>query len=417
MNIRKILSNLGFSGLLGALLVAAVPAHANGFRNPPETAAALARDGGKLTAINDASAIAANPANLSEVESPQAMGSLTLVHGETDFSSPAGSASTKDPWKALPNFFFGFPIEQQKLAAGVGLTTPYGQSTVWEEDGLFRYTAPHFAELIVLDVKPTLAARVSDVVSVGAGVDLYQSQIEFRQYVPWSTVVGAPVPDGRMDFEADGDGLGWNVGLQARLNEKQRVGITYRSAVEVDYDGDFKVSNVPAPGVAAPSSDFSTEIEFPAVVVIGYGIDLTERLSVGVDAEWVEFSSYDALPLDIGINNALLPAPALPQDWDDVWTYGVGGQYRLSDAWVLRAGYKYMESPIPDATLAPTLPDADKHQLSVGAGFRSGAHRLDVAFAYSIFADRDVSTSVNPAYNGSYDVSSELLAFTYGIDL
>lgn len=417
MNRQPTFLQFGAATVVAVLTTATVPALANGFRNPPETAAALARDGGKITAINDASAIAVNPANLSDLETPELLGSLTLVHGETEYSSPAGSATTDDPWKALPNFFAAWPIEAQNIAAGVGLTTPYGQSTVWESDSLFRYTAPHFAELIVADVKPTVAAKVGDRLAVGAGIDLYYSELEFRQYVPWSTVVGAPVPDGRMTFKGDGTAVGWNIGVRANLTDRQRVGATYRSSAKVDYDGDFRVNNVPGPGIAAPSSDFSTEIEFPSVVVIGYGIDLSERLSVGVDAEWVEFSTYDSLPIDIGVNNALLPVSALPQDWNDVWTYGLGAEYRLSDAWVLRAGYKYMESPIPDETLAPTLPDADKHQLSVGAGFRSGAHHIDVAFAYSIFDDRDVTSNGNPAYNGSYELSSEILALSYGVDL
>lgn len=401
-----------------ALASATFSSSANGFRNPPETAEALARDGGKLTAIDDASSMAVNPANLTEVKEPEAIVSLTLIHAETDYDSLVGSATTDDPWKALPNAFFAFPIDPGKLTAGVALTTPFGQSTVWEKDSVLRYSVPYFAEVQLVNINPSVAYKINDRIAIGGGVDVYNSELNLKQYVPWSQVVGNPAaPDGEMKFEGDGSGVGWNAGIRLNLTEKQQVGFTYRSAVKVDYDGDFTVNNIPDPALAAPKSDFSSEIEFPAIAAAGYGIQLTDRLHVGADVEWVEFSRFDSLPIDIGVNNALLPYTAIPQDWNDIWTYGVSGEYRLSDSWVVRGGYKFMESPIPDETLAPTLPDADRHLLTAGLGYKHGNHSLDIAYAYSIFDDRTVSGNPDPALNGSYDISSHLFAITYGIKL
>ncbi len=405
---------------VGALAIGLVAdaSWANGFRNPPETAEGLARDGGKLTAIRGPAAAAVNPANMVDTKEPEVVASLTLVHAKTDYESALGSAKTDDPWKMLPNAFFAFPIAQDEFVMGVGVTTPFGQSTEWKQDGVLRYSAPYLAELQVVNVNPTVAYRINDRVAVGAGVDMFSSTFEMKQFVPWSQVVGNPAaPDGKMKFDGDGDGWGWNVGVQVKLAENQSLGLAYRSRVKVDYDGDFKVSNIPSPALAAPKSDFSSEIEFPAIASIGYGIQVNDRLQVGVDVEWIEFSRFDSLPIDIGINNALLPAAAIPQNWDDTWTYGASASYKLSDAWVARAGYKFMESPIPSSTLAPTLPDADRHLLSAGLGYQSGRHSVDMAYAYSIFDDRAASGNPDPALNGTYDLSSHLVVITYGIQL
>jgi len=396
------------------LCATALAAQANGFRNPPESASALGRDGGKLTQAGDPSAVAVNPANVADAKAVEVQGSLTLIHTETDYTSPLGSATTEDPWKALPNAFAVIPAPELDLVVGVGITTPFGQSTVWDEDSIFRYTAPYYAELTVVDLNPTVSFRASERVAIGVGLDVYSSTLDIRQAFPWSAVVGAPAPDGKIKFEGDGTGLGWNLGVLVDLCEKQRIAATYRSAVTVEYEGDTTLTGIPAPGLGKKSSDFESEIEFPSIVAVGYGIDLTEDLTVGVDVEWIEFSTFDQLPLDAGVNSALLPAPAIPQDWDDTWTYGAGATWRATDECSLYASYKYMESPIPDETLAPTLPDADRHIVSIGGGYHSGAHRLDLAYAYSIFDDRDVSSNINPAYNGSYDLSSHLIAVSYG---
>lgn len=402
-----VLALLGWSG----------SAQANGFRNPPETAAGMALDGGRLNLTDDASAVAVNPAGLAELKNKSAVGSVTMIHTETKYRSPAGRAKTDEPIKLLPNIFAAFPTSGQGPVVGVGVTTPFGQSTVWEEDSLFRYTAPFEAQLMVVNVNPSLGYQVNDALSIGAGLDVFSSQLTFKQFIPWSSQVPG-APDGKLKFDADGDGLGWNVGARVNITERHHLSATYRSPVKVDYDGDFTASQTPPPLQAlglGQKSDFSTEIEFPAIVVVGYGLDLTDRIRVGVDAEWVEFSRYDELPLDIAQNNPLLLQGSIPQNWDDIWTFGTGVECQLNDRVVLRGGYKYLPSPVPSSTLAPTLPDADKHQLSAGVGFQQGSHRVDVAYAYAILDDRTIGDNLNPAYNGSYESTSHILSLSYGL--
>ncbi len=391
---------------------------ANGFRNPPESAAGLGLDGGKLVFTEDAAAVSVNPANLADQDQASTLLGVTLIDAKTDYNSPAGSASTDDPWKVLPNAFAAAPVGEQGVVLGVGITTPFGQSTVWEKDSIFRYTAPFEAELSVINLNPSVGYRASDTVSVGAGLDVYYSELSFQQFVPWSaTVPGSP--DGVMKFDGDGSGVGWNVGIRLDLTERQHVAATYRSAVSVDYDGDFTVSGTPAPvaatGLGRPS-DLSSEVEFPSSAVFGYGIEVTESVRVGLDAEWVEFSTYDQLPVDIGANSALMPTTSIPQNWDDIWSFGVGADCQVSEQCVVRGGYKFMPSPVPSETLSPTLPDSDKHQVSVGVGFRMGDQRVDLAYAYSFYENRTVTDNVNPAYNGTYDLHSRLLAVSYGLN-
>jgi long-chain fatty acid transport protein len=391
---------------------------ASGFRNPPETAQGLALDGGKIAAVKDASAIGANPANIVGIERPNLIGSLTLIHSEAEFESAPGTATTDDPWKALPNLFFAFPVEANQMSLGVALTTPFGQSTVWEKDSILRYSAPYESELSIVNVNPTFALRTSDRSALGLGLDVFSGELILRQFLPWARVTGNPAaPDGLMKFDADGSGVGLNMGFRYDLTERQQVGLVYRSPVKVEMEGDFRVNNIPDLRLAAPKSDFETEIEFPAIAAAGYGIRIDERLHVGADVEWIEFSRFDQLPVDIGVNNALLPSPAIPQNWSDTWTFGVAAEYRIDDSWALRGGYKFLESPIPSSTLAPSLPDADRHLVTAGVGYRAGAHRVDAAYAYSIFDDRTASGLPDPTLNGIYELSSHLFVITYGIEL
>ena len=223
----------------------------------------------------------------------------------------------------------------------------------------------------MVEANPVIAARVGDRLSVGAGVSVYWSDLELRQYYPWSLAVGNPMaPDGEARFTGDGQAWGGNVAVTWQLTERQRLAATYRSSFDVDYEGDFRVSNIPG-SLASPRSDFNTTMRFPAIAGFGYGFQATDKLKFAIDAEWIEFSRYDSLSLDIAENSALLPASEVPQNWNDVWTYGIGVDWQFAEGLTLRAGYMYIKSPIPDETLSPT-------------------------------------------YNGSYDIASHLLGVSYG---
>lgn len=399
----------------------------NGFRNPPEGAAALGHSGGKLVLTEDASAISQNPANLTKLNKTEAEVAVTLVDTKTDYSSPFGSASTDDPWKVLPNLFVATPFDNGNYVAGLGVTTPFGQSMVWDTDGAFRYTAPYFTEMKLVNVNPTLAAKLGDRLSVGVGADVYGSQLDMKQVIPWSMVTGNRLsPDGVVHLQGQGQGIGGNAAIQFSPLAGHTVALTYRSPVKVDYEGDADISAFPAGAQVlglSPSSDFDTSIEFPAVAALGYAVALSRTVRIEADVEWVEFSRYDELTLDMENNNALQHRPGDPnpmapltlrQDWKDTWNFGIGADWDVMPTVTLRAGYIYLDSPIPTETLTPTMPFPAEDIFTVGVGYHPDRHSFNVAYGVSVIDGLDVTDNQNPAYNGKYDTSSQLVSLSYG---
>jgi long-chain fatty acid transport protein len=398
-------------------MLVAGQAMANGFRNPPEGASALGRVGGKVALVDDATAVSHNPANMAEASNLQVMAAATILRTETEFTSARGSTTTDDPWKILPNFFATFPIVEGQFAGGLGITTPFGQSSVWDRDSIVGQMAPYMAQMTLVNANPSLAAKLGDRLAVGAGVDVYWSRLELKQNLPF----------GRLRAKGEGEGVGGNVGVTLKVTPKQSLALTYRSPVSVNYNGDTGLDVVPPAarmqGIT-PNSDFDTDIEFPAVAVAGYGVQLTDSLKVEADVEWVQFSRYDALTLDSGNNNPLLhpvgdPTPAMApltirQDWKDIWTIGGGADWTFAEGWTFRAGYIYLPSPVPEETLAPTLPDANRHVVSVGLGFKRNQHALDLAYGLSLIEDRNIQSNQNPAFNGKYETTSQLFGVAYG---
>ena len=273
-------------------------------------------------------------------------------------------------------------------------------------------------------MNPTVAAQLTDTLALGVGLDVYISDLDLRENLPWAAT-GVPAPDGHATLRGSGAGLGFNAGVTWQCTSRQRLALTYRSAVGVNYEGSCRVSDIPGAlqQLVAPRTDFSTHMDFPAMSGLGYSIQVSDKLKLEADVEWLQFGTYDQLTIDAGADNPLLHPPAdptppmaplsIPQRWKDSWTFGLGGEYQVRPGLALRAGYIFIQSPIPDETLSPTLPDADRHVVSVGAGFQQGSHVLDVALLHSFFPSRKITNNQSPAYNGTYDLIAQLVAVSY----
>lgn len=375
---------------------------ADGFRNPPDTAAALGKAGNDIVWVDDASAVFYNPANMVDVPSRQVQVSALFGYSYADYRGALGETETESPWGVLPGFALVWPLKETDFALGFGVHVPFGRQTHWEKDGLFSMST----EMSVIDVSPTVSWRLSDSVSVGGGLDVYYGRLQFRQ-------LHIPPFGGRVEADADGYAVGGNVGITWRMTPSQRLALTCRSPFDLKFRGDMEPDHIPG---ASDSSDLETTFKFPTIVALGYGIQLTETVNVEAKVEWLQFSRFKTMSIDAGDNAPVASALGLahsPQNWNDTWTFGIGPEWAFARNWTLRAGYLYLQSPIPNSTFAPTALDVDQSVVSVGLGYQRGNHAVDVAYALGIFDKRHVKNNQQPYYNGTYEFQGHLAALTY----
>ena len=400
-------------------------AHAEGFRNPPAGAANLGRAGGRIAHVDDASAIAQNPANLVDLQSPEFQFAPSAVYIKVDYQSPGGvTATTGNPWKFLPNLFISAPLKKDKFAIGLGITTPFGLSNEWNPTGSFasptglRYQAPHFADLKTINFNPTFSARIHERLTVGVGLDVFWSELTLKQFYPWAAFPGSvgTEPDGNTRLKGDGTGVGANIGVTWQMTERQRLAITYRSPVSVKYGGQFGLDNITPTAAflgATRNSNFGTRITFPSIVSFGYGIQVTDDFRIESDVEWIQFSKFKSLNLDVGNNAFLFPSTKIAQNWKDTFTAGIAGDWKFAPGWMLRAGYQFYQSPVPDRTFSPTIPDADQHVLTVGLSYQTGPHTFDLGYGADFYASREITNNQTAAFNGTYQNTVHLFGLSY----
>lgn len=401
--------------------------YAEGFRNPPPGTFDLGRAGGRVAQVDDASVVQQNPANIADLTTTELQFTPSIIYFKVDYDSPTGqSAQTRDPWHVLPNFFVATPLDDGKFGVGLGITVPYGIANKWDDStsafarptGVLRYQTPYDADLLTLNFNPTVSAKIGDHVQVGAGLDVMWSELTFKQYYPWFIFPFSTgtEPDGNVKLKGNGVGLGGNVGLTWLINDRNRIAVTYRSPITVDFDGDFTVDNITPVASAAgatPRSDFRTQVTFPTIVAAGYGIQISDTIRLETDVEWIEFSRFKSLDIDVGNNAFLFPSTSFPQNWKNTFTAGIGGDWRFAPDWVLRASYQFYESPVPDSTLSPTIPDSNQNVFTIGLGYKYKHHSFEVAYGADFYDDRHITNDYNPAFNGTYKLTVHLFSLAY----
>lgn len=366
---------------------------ADGFRNPPEGARAVGMFGGYRAFADDANAVIHNSANLVDLQQPMMQVNTTVGYGKSEFQSAAGSDQTENPFFTIPGFSAAAPFKEGKYAVGLATYIPYGRSVDWgKNDYLAKIGAPFYAKMMVADFTPNFSARITDTFSVGIGADFYYSEVEQHQFI-------AP---GLSKLTADGTAVGWNTAATWKMTEKQRLAATYRSPFKVDYSGDNDINGTKSPADAT--------IEFPTIVGLAYGIELTDTLRTEINGEWLDFSEYEALTIK---NPGGIGTISVPQKLKDTWTAGLSLEWDFKPQWTLRTGYKYLKNPTPTETYGPLGPDEDQGVVSIGLGYENENHTVDLGYAVGLFDGRNISGSVNSP-SGKYDFEVQILALSYG---
>jgi long-chain fatty acid transport protein len=367
---------------------------------------------------DDPSAIYYNPAGLTQLKGNNIMVGATylgLDGGEFTGTTPlTGGATASESQKTLdfiiPNAYYTRTTSDGYIAYGVGIFSPFGLGQEYENKNtsIFRNQIT-LIDLQTVVVNPTIAFKINEYLSVGAGIDYMWGKAKLEK-----TPVG-PGALGNLynstlesDWGLDGDAWGYNFGLLLKPTENFRIGANYRSPFTLKIkDADVTISNtnplygvVPTLGATPSSTKGGATVAMPATFALGAAYTMG-KLTVEADADWTFWSSFTSLPITLQDQRPpILVSTNAQKNWQDVCAIRLGAQYRVTDPLSLRAGFVYDPTPVPAETMGPELPDADKLDYMVGAGYKIGAWTIDVAGMYVDKKDRTVNNQNNATLTG-----------------
>ena len=205
------------------------------------------------------------------------------------------------------------------------------------------------------------------------------------------------------------------MGALLELNDDWTVGASFRSEVDVTFNGDADFEQGPSgnPALdAAVALQFpvdqpaATQVEFPWILSTGLAYGGVERWVFEVDVNIVGWSTFDELPFRFETDPSLNLSRA--QDWENKVSVRTGAEYDATDNVALRFGYYFDPTPQPTAGMSPILPDADRHGVSAGIGYRTEPWTFDFFTLILFTGDRSTDGTSSDGYNGVYETFGNL---------
>jgi len=405
----------------GVIGLCSQPSNASGFAIFVQGASALGEGLASTAHGSNPEAVFFNPALISALGGTQVEAGATLVVPKHDFNSDATGESDKtDSIAFLPATLYATHRYDDRLSLGFGIFSPFGLGTKWDGEWEGRYIVTE-AKMQSLNFNPVLTYRLSRAVSLAAGLDILYVDASLENRLNFSSLGFA---DGRQQFSGDGTGYGFNLGVHSRLGDNLSLGVSYRSGIEVDLDGDVKF-NLPSAGLQPdfPNAAAETSIDFPDQLHVALAYSGFDRWVLEAGVRWENWSSYDELRFETAqpINGSTVTTRST--DWNDTLTLTVGGRYSLNDRLRLLAGFVRGEDPIPDKSFEPAVTDSPHYALTAGLEYGTGLHTLAFSYAWQKWFDRNKSNDVGAQFsggtvsdaraNGEYSSHSHFLAASY----
>ncbi len=400
----------------------------SGLHNPLFGAAALAQGNAFVARADDATAVHFNPAGLIQLTKPEISLGATFVLPIIKYDGPHGDETMRRKINTIPNLYFTSPIVENRLAAGLGITTPFGLSGKWSSTGFSRYVITEF-DLKIIDINPSFAFKPFSFVSIGAGLDVFLLKSKRKKLVNVgvtnSVLTGLPVdpgtPDGFQKLDEQGHAVGYNIGLLFDITPRHSVGISFRSRAKTHIRGKFKFHDLSGAtasvfGGSAAMVRSRTSAELPEMVSFGHAYK-RDSWSVEADMQWTNWERFDVLKYGFRPSNVLLEADDKDvRDWHNTWSFALGGEYRVNEALKVRGGYAYHESPVPSRTFEPSVPQSSRHGLFAGFGYRRGNKWVDFAYGAIFYEDRHINNTVGDSKGGPIDGGYDSMTHMVGIN-
>lgn len=378
----------GFMMVLGPTGVKSV--HGAGFALYEFGARGTSMAGTLLGRADDPSAVAYNPAGITQLAGTQTMIGFSLVMPEGTVETPGDSTSIKNNTWVPPHAYITHEISD-RVWLGLGVYNRFGLGTEFPDGWPGQYNNL-FTRVKSLSLNPNLAYKVTDSLSLAVGAEVMW--FEFYQ----KRMVGRPLGGIKAELDGDSWGIGGNIALHYKPSDTWALGLTYKSRVKQNITGDATFQRNPAAMALGYFNNTTAEgdITLPDSFGLGVMVRPHARLSLEANAIYTLWSTYDKLEITYGA--PLTPGSPLgdntvfstEKQWNDVWRFQFGVEYDLTDLVRLRLGYVYDQIPDNDEHADYMTPTNNRNIVTTGIGFAKDKFSLDFSYSYLWFGERNI---------------------------
>lgn len=375
---KKILAFAAAAALMAPQMVGA-----EGFAIYEWSAEGLAMGGARMFAENDAANLAFNPASITKVKGEAFKVSATYLspHGKYDvdyngYHLESGHNRVHPAW--APGMYYVKQINDKEWI-GMGTYSRFGMVSQFERDSIPGSNA-FSSKLNGISLGMNYARKFDKkwVGSLGAEVNYIGLQMD-------KNLLGvAP-----LHVEGETYALGWNAAANYTFDDKNEVGIVYRSNIKHSMEADYDF-HPPVMGLDNQRGDAYGVVTLPESIDLGYTHRFNDKTRVELRYTWTRWDRYDAL--NIGVNPTMIvPGPGgisykdsldSTKNWTNGKRFAIGLEHKFSDKYSGMLGYAFDHSNIPYDGGDFMIPTGTRTTYSIGAQYHDKKQTLAVALGW-----------------------------------
>ncbi|HLQ44715.1 MAG TPA: outer membrane protein transport protein, partial [Planctomycetaceae bacterium] len=303
-------------------------------------AKAVAMGGAFAATADDPSAIFFNVAGMAQQRRMEVMVGGTAINFQNQFIGDpndlftAGTNSSKYRAHTFvpPNAYVVVPIGSN-VTFGVGVFTPFGLRTSWQEPWIGRFVSSD-ANIKVVSVEPALAWQTSDGrLAIGGGPEYRRAKVILvRNSGALNPFTGrfSDVANSYLASDWD-DKWGWNVGVLFKPTPTWRIGASYRAPMTIDFKGtatitQIRTGNAQFDAIVStqlpPTQGVTTAVPMPHFAYLGVATTAITNWDIEADIVHNNWSRFKALT--VNFDNTPVFNFTRPQNWKNSFSYRLG---------------------------------------------------------------------------------------------
>lgn len=403
-------------GLAAALLAPQV-AGAEGFAINEWSAEGVAMGGARMFAEDDAANVAYNPASITKVKGEVMKSSYTYLspHGNYKLYDSNNDEIKGEPThnKVHAGWAVGTYYVRQindKEWFGIGAFPRFAMVSEFERESNASSNA-FFSKLNGVSVTPTYAHKFDKKWSaaVGAEINYVGLELQKNSYDP-----RVQMNVGATQTEGESYALGWNAAANYAFDDKNEIGVVYRSRITHSLEADFKMYPVIGDKITA---DAYGVVTLPDSWDIGYNHKFDKKTRLELKATRTNWSTYDALNVYFDKPVFGKPNDLSDKNWENGWRYAIGLEHNLSDKYTVMAGFAFDESSIPHDGGDFMVPTGLRRTYSIGARYNDKKQTVAVALGWMDVGTLDFEghPEKGDAYSSAhaYDSFTKIASISY----
>ena len=358
---------------------------------------------GTAARAEDASTVYANPAGMTRLVDDQAAAGVQALYGGVDYkvdnlsflqqSAGGGSPGNIIGWLPGGSAFYSHSLTND-LKVGIGLYGNFGLALDYGKHWAGRNLVDTTA-MMAMTLQPTIAYRINDHWSVGAGLTANYGIAKLERVQP---VTGAKLDQSDHDWQ-----YGARLGVMFEPSQTTRIGVVWTSKVEYDFDFDRTGTRRAIIG-GTRTRTFAAEagVNAPQQLMTSVYQQLNERWALMGNLGWQDWSRYGQNTLET--NNGTLTSSLRLRD---TWHVAFGARYIYNATTRVNAGVAYDSSWYKNNNQASfALPSSDSWRFGLGAQYAlSPKSELGIAAEYLRAGDmRDPSQLIGGKFDNPYMV-------------